>query len=113
MANAAAFGLLALLIIGKILTQYLRERCNLTDAATRKLWRDLHAQGLSREQFYTLAARYAEARQLTGEQIHPILEHHEKYSFSPGAAEAGREPVTPVEKSTVLATLRSAPVLQA
>lgn len=112
-ANAAAFALLALLIVGKILTQWFRERRNLSDAATRKLWSDLHARGLSREQFYTLAVRYAEARQLTGEQIHPILEHHEKYSFSPGAAETGREPVTPVEKSAVLATLRSAPVLQA
>lgn len=112
-ANAIALGGLALLIVGRLASGYIRERRSTTDVTTRQLWRDLQARGLSREQFYTLAARYLNYRHLTGSEVQPILERHEQYSFSLGAAEAAQEKVTAEEKASVLAALKSAPAIQA
>jgi hypothetical protein len=103
--NLIAAGVLALLVLGKLGFIAWRAHAQSPLAPTRKLWRQLQGNHLSRGRFYGLAASYISARGLSGERVQSILHRHNEINFGPPTGEA--DAVIPHdERNQILQTLQ-------
>ena len=105
MANYMAAGVLMFIIAMKLGLMAWRARLNSPDAPARQLMRSLHDSRLTRAEFYTRAAHYAEMIGLTAPAAHAILHRHEELSYARHYEDA-QQPVPREEREQVLHALR-------
>jgi hypothetical protein len=105
MVNYIAAGALMFIIAMKLGLLAWRSRLNAPDAPARQLMKSLHETRLSRAEFYTRAAHYAEMTGLSAPVVPVILHRHEELSYARHREDADRQ-LSREEREQVLHALR-------
>ncbi len=105
-ANAGAAGFLLILLLGKWGYVAWVNHLHAPDAPARKLWKQLHADGIPRSQFYSLAAAYAAAKGKHGPEIEHISQQYYQLNYSVPNEES-QAPIPAEEKQKVLTALHT------
>lgn len=105
-ANIIAFGILLALILGKLVYTSWVQYVHSPEAPIRELLSELHSSKQSTAGFYSLAARYIEAKKLTGDDIHAIMERHDALNYGGVAQDEASAKLDSTERKRVLAALK-------
>ncbi len=103
--NIFAFGILLSLITGKFVYTSWQQYVHSPEAPMRELMSKMNSTKLNPAQFYSLAAKYIEAKKLSGENIATIMERHDALNYGAINNETSAK-LDPAERKRVLTALK-------